>query len=204
MLPKPFKKLGERQVKLIAGLGNPGAAYQATRHNIGYRLLEYISLQNKIPLQQQAVLSYIGQGTLWDIPVVLAKPLTFMNRSGEAVKALADYYRILYANIIIIHDDLDLPFGQIRIKTRGGSGGHRGIASLLDWLKEDTFIRIRIGIGRPLSGTEESQFVLQAFSAEEEKNLDEIIVRAGQCLKTLLIAGPEIAMNEFHKKIPDA
>jgi len=191
-------------VKLIGGLGNPGAAYQATRHNIGYRLLEYISHQNKIPIQQPAVLAYIGQGTLWDIPVVLAKPLTFMNRSGEAVKALADYFQILYSNIIIIHDDLDLPFGQIRIKTSGGSGGHRGIASLLDWLKEDTFMRIRIGIGRPLSGIDEAQFVLQAFSAEEEKNLDEIIVRAGQCLKTLLIEGPEIAMNQFHKKLPDA
>jgi PTH1 family peptidyl-tRNA hydrolase len=191
-------------VKLIGGLGNPGAAYQATRHNIGYRLLEYISLQNNIPLQQPAALAYIGQGTLWDIPVVLAKPVTFMNRSGEAVKALADYFRILYTDIIIIHDDLDLPFGQIRIKTRGGSGGHRGIASLLDWLQEDTFIRIRIGIGRPLSGTDESQFVLQAFSAEEEKSLDAIIVRAGQCLKTLLIEGPEIAMNQFHKKMLDA
>jgi PTH1 family peptidyl-tRNA hydrolase len=187
-------------VKLIGGLGNPGAAYQATRHNIGYRLLEYISQQNNIPLQQPAVLAYIGQGTLWDIPVVLAKPLTFMNRSGEAIKALADYFSIPYSNIIIIHDDLDLPFGQIRIKTRGGSGGHRGIASLLRCLKQDTFIRIRIGIGRPLCGTDESQFVLQAFSAEEEKNLDEIIVRAGQCLKTLLIEGPEIAMNQFHKK----
>jgi peptidyl-tRNA hydrolase, PTH1 family len=191
-------------VKLIGGLGNPGAAYQATRHNIGYRLIEYISRQNKIPIQQPAVLAYIGQGTLWDIPVVLAKPVTFMNRSGEAVKALADYFRILHSNIIVIHDDLDLPFGQIRVKNRGGSGGHRGIASLLDCLQEDTFIRIRIGIGRPLSGTDESQFVLQAFSAEEEKKLDEILVRAGQCLKTLLIEGPESAMNQFHKKLPDA
>jgi PTH1 family peptidyl-tRNA hydrolase len=191
-------------VKLIGGLGNPGAAYQATRHNIGYRLIEYISRQNNIPIQQPAVLAHIGQGTLWDIPVVLAKPATFMNRSGEAVKALADYFRILHSNIIIIHDDLDLPFGQIRVKTRGGSGGHRGIASLLDCLQEDTFIRIRIGIGRPLSGTDESQFVLQAFSAEEENKLDEILVRAGQCLKTLLIEGPESAMNQFHKKLPDA
>ena len=187
-------------MKLIGGLGNPGAVYQATRHNVGYRLLDYISHQHRIPLQQPAVLALIGQGMIEDIPVVLAKPATFMNRSGEAVKALADYFRIVSSNIIIIHDDLDLPFGQIRVKTRGGSGGHRGIASIIDCLQEDAFMRVRIGIGRPLPVTDESLYVLQAFSEEEENKLDEIIAQAGQCLKTLLIEGPEAAMNQFHKK----
>jgi peptidyl-tRNA hydrolase, PTH1 family len=187
-------------VKLIGGLGNPGAVYQATRHNVGYRLLDYISHQYRIPIQKPAVLAVIGQGMIEDIPVVLAKPTTFMNRSGEAVKALAAYFRIVSSNIIIIHDDMDLPFGQIRVKTSGGSGGHRGTASIIDCLEEDVFFRIRIGISRPLSGVDESQYVLQAFSEEEENKLDEIIAQAGQCLKTLLIEGPEAAMNQFHKK----
>jgi peptidyl-tRNA hydrolase, PTH1 family len=187
-------------VKLIGGLGNPGVIYQATRHNVGYRLLDYISHKYRIPLHQTAVPALIGQGMLEGIPVVLAKPATFMNRSGEAVKALADYFRIPSSNIIIIHDDMDLPFGQIRVKTKGGSGGHRGIADIIDCLKGDAFIRIRIGIGRPLPGTDESQYVLQAFSEEEGNRADEIIEQAGQCLITLLIEGPEAAMNAFHKK----
>lgn len=187
-------------MKLIGGLGNPGAVYQATRHNAGYRLLDYISHQYRIPIQQPAALALIGQGMIEGVPVVLAKPAAFMNRSGETVKALAGYFRILSSNIIIIHDDLDLPFGHIRVKTRGGSGGHRGIASIIDWLQGDDFMRIRIGIGRPLPGTDESHYVLQAFSEEEENRLDEIIEQAGHCLKTLLIDGPEAAMNQFHGK----
>jgi peptidyl-tRNA hydrolase, PTH1 family len=190
-------------VKLIGGLGNPGVIYQATRHNVGYRLLDYISHQYRIRLHPTTVPALIGQGMLEGIPVVLAKPATFMNRSGEAVKALANYFRIpSLNNIIIIHDDMDLPFGQIRVKTKGGSGGHKGIASIIDCLKGDAFIRIRVGIGRPLPGTDESQYVLHAFSEEEENKLDEIIELAGQCLKTLLIHSPESAMNQFHKKMP--
>lgn len=187
-------------MKLIGGLGNPGVAYQATRHNVGYRLLDYISHQYRIPLHQTTLPAFIGQGIIEGIPAVLAKPATFMNCSGEAVKVLTDHFRIASPNIIIIHDDLDLPFGQIRVKIKGGSGGHRGIASIIDCLKGDAFIRIRIGIGRPLPGTDESQYVLQAFSEEEENKADEIIEQAGQCLKTLLIAGPDAAMNQFHKK----
>lgn len=189
-------------MKLIGGLGNPGAVYQVTRHNLGYRVLDYIAHQNKIPLKQQTAQALIGQGTLWDIPVVLAKPATFMNLSGEAITALAHDFRIAPSNIIIIHDDLDLKFGQVKIKSKGGSGGHRGIESIIDCLKENYFVRIRIGIGRPPRGADETAFVLQSFSEEEEKQLDELIIRAGQCLKTVLVGGPEAAMNQFHKKIP--
>jgi PTH1 family peptidyl-tRNA hydrolase len=188
-------------VKLIGGLGNPGAVYQVTRHNLGYRVLDYIAHQNKIPLKQQTAQALIGQGTLWDIPVVLAKPATFMNLSGEAITALAHDFLITPSNIIIIHDDLDLEFGQIKIKIKGGSGGHRGIASIIDYLQEDAFVRIRIGIGKPPLGADESAFVLQSFSDQEKKELDGIIMRAGQCLKTVLIEGPAVAMNQFHKKL---
>lgn len=188
-------------MKLIGGLGNPGALYQSTRHNLGYCVLDYISRQNRIPLKQQTAQAFSGQGTLWDIPVVLVKPATFMNRSGEAIKAFSAYFRIAPSDIIIIHDDLDLEFGQIKIKTKGGSGGHRGIESIIDALKETAFTRIRIGIGRPLRGEDESEFVLQPFSAEEHSNVHELIMGAAQCLKTVVTEGPAAAMNQFHGKI---
>jgi len=189
-------------VKLIGGLGNPGAVYQATRHNLGYGVVDYISHENNIPVKQKTPQALIGQGALWDIPVVLAKPATFMNHSGVAVKALADHLCITPSNIIIIHDYLDLEFGQIKIKIKGGSGGHRGIASIIEYLQEDAFVRIRIGIGKPPLGDDESAFVLQSFSEQEKNELDGIIMRAGQCLKTVLIEGPVAAMNQFHKKLP--
>jgi peptidyl-tRNA hydrolase, PTH1 family len=188
-------------VKLIGGLGNPGVIYQSTRHNIGYCVLDYISRQNRIPLKQQKAQAFSGQGTLWGIPVFLVKPATFMNLSGEAISAFADYLHMVPSDIIIVHDDLDLEFGQIKIKTKGGSGGHRGVQSIIDDLEETTFTRIRVGIGRPLQGEDESEFVLQPFSAEEHRNVHELIMRAAQCLKTVLTEGPEAAMNQFHRKL---
>jgi peptidyl-tRNA hydrolase, PTH1 family len=189
-------------VKLIGGLGNPGALYQSTRHNLGYCVLDYISRHNKISLKLQTAQAFIGQGTLWNIPVVLVKPATFMNRSGEAIKAFSAYFRIAPSDIIIIHDDLDLEFGQIKIKAKGGSGGHRGIESIIDVLEENAFIRIRIGIGRPPRGAEESGFVLEPFSEEEQSNIQDIFMRAAQCLKAVVTEGTTAAMNQFHKKIP--
>lgn len=188
-------------MKLIAGLGNPGALYQSTRHNLGYCVLDYISRHNNIPLKQQTAQALSGQGTLWDISVVLVKPATFMNRSGEAIRAFADYFRIAHSDIIIIHDDLDLEFGQIKVKTKGGSGGHRGIESIIDALEENAFMRIRIGIGRPPRGADESEFVLQPFSGKEHSNVHELIMQAAQCLKTVVTEGHEVAMNQFHNKI---
>ena len=187
-------------MKLIAGLGNPGAPYQATRHNLGYCVLDYISRQYNILLKQQTAQALSCQVTLWDIPVVLVKPITFMNLSGAALAPFASYFRLEPPDIIIIHDDLDLEFGSIRVKTRGGSGGHRGIASIINALGDNTFTRIRIGIGRPPSETEEAEFVLQDFSAEEQDKLPELIMEVARCLKTILIEDPEAAMNQFHKK----
>jgi peptidyl-tRNA hydrolase, PTH1 family len=189
-------------VKLIGGLGNPGALYQLTRHNLGYCVLDYISHQNKIPFQRQTAQAFSGLGTLWDIPVVLIKPATFMNRSGEAIQAFAAYFRIATSDIIIIHDDLDLQFGQIKVKTKGGSGGHRGVESIIDVLEENTFIRIRIGIGRPPRREGESEFVLQHFAEEEQRDVQAIVMKAAQCLKTVVTEGPAAAMNQFNIKTP--
>jgi PTH1 family peptidyl-tRNA hydrolase len=188
-------------VKLIVGLGNPGNIYETTRHNIGFLVIDYFSQKNSISLHTKRFKSTIGRGNISSTPVLLVKPVTFMNRSGEAISAIVRYYQINPENLIIIHDDIDLAFGRIKIKTCGGSGGHRGIESLISSLATNAFIRIRIGIGRPPSGIDESEFVLQPFTGDEEKCLSDIIGRVDQCVELIVEHGTATAMNIIHKRI---
>lgn len=170
-------------MKLIIGLGNPGIKYEKTRHNLGWRVIEELAQQMKITgwkidLQFNAE---IVQGAFRQEKIILAKPQTFMNESGRAVQSIANYYKIPFSEILVIHDDIDLPLGQIKIQQSRGSAGHKGVQSIIDQLKTNDFIRMRVGIKpadnqQPITNTE--KFVLQKFTAEEEKIVQETIKKA--------------------------
>jgi PTH1 family peptidyl-tRNA hydrolase len=185
-------------VKLIVGLGNPGNEYKVTRHNIGFLVVDYLSIEKNISLQKRRFRSVFGSGVICGCKVIIAKPLTFMNLSGEAVSTIANYYNIASENIIVIHDDMDIEFGQLKIKKHGGSAGHLGIESIIKYLKEDNFLRIRTGIGKPPDNIDPSDFVLQKFSSKEQSELKEVINNIQNCIELVLTQGPEAAMSRFH------
>lgn len=186
-------------MRLIVGLGNPGPEYSHTRHNIGFRAVDQLAGECGIVLSEKRFQAACGVGCVGACTTIIAKPLTFMNRSGEAVAACAAHYNITPAHITVIHDDMDISFGQLRIKTRGGSAGHRGIESILQQLGESGFARIRIGIGKPPPLTAPVDYVLQKFSDEETASLQEVIRRTIHCITVLFEDGPQVAMNGFHR-----
>lgn len=186
-------------MKIIVGLGNPGQEYSATRHNVGFMAVEELAIRLNISTwrsQSEALVTeYRGNAE----PVILVKPQTYMNLSGTAVGALARWYKVRTEDIIVFYDDMDLPTGKLRLRMKGGSGGHRGIESLLVHLGEDTFSRIRIGIGRPPSGWKVPDFVLSRFNEEETPLMVEAIKRAAQAAEGILELGMSKAMNQFNK-----
>jgi len=185
---------------LIAGLGNPGNKYIHTRHNIGFKVVDFLSHHYSIPLSSTRDDALYGFGTIAKKTVLIVKPYAFMNRSGPSVYRLAQKYRILGEKIIIIHDDLDLAFGRLKIKEKGGSGGHKGIGSLMDAMLGEEFIRIRIGIGRPENDQSIVDYVLGVFSSEETLLLDRINFRVRDAIKTILCQGIREAMNSFNDR----
>jgi PTH1 family peptidyl-tRNA hydrolase len=187
-------------MKLAVGVGNPGEAYRATRHNIGYLVIDYLAVHHNIALRTQHFSAILGHGAIGGNDVLLAKPETFMNVSGEAVREVVCLYQLSAEDIIVIHDDIDLEFGRIKIKADGGSGGHRGVASICAALLQDAFTRIRIGIGRPPPDQGATEFVLQPFTDAEQQQLSTIIASAVQCLEIVVSQGAVAAMNIFHKK----
>ena len=184
---------------LIAGLGNPGNKYSHTRHNIGFKVIESVAHHYSIPLFKQDDIEY-GIGSIANKKILLAKPQAFMNRSGPPVYRLAKKYGIIGEKVIIIHDDLDLVFGRIKIKEKGGSGGHKGICSLIDAMGKRNFIRIRIGIGRPENGQSIMDYILGVFTPDETVALNRIITRVRDAIKTILCQGIREAMNSFNDK----
>ena len=185
-----------RTLKIIMGLGNPGSRYEKTRHNIGFKTTDQIAHSFGIPINKRAARSRVGRGIIGSCEVVLAKPKTFMNNSGEAAASLLSHYRLDPSDLVVIHDDLDLPVGRLRIKTRGGHGGNKGIQSILSSLGADRFIRIKIGIGRP-SG-EAKEYVLNVFDREEKKRLEEVTDKVVEAVTMIVNGEVERAMNRFN------
>jgi peptidyl-tRNA hydrolase, PTH1 family len=188
-------------MKLIVGLGNPDEQYAATRHNIGFLVLDHVAGQAGIALQKQGFESLYGRGTINGQAVILAQPQTYMNLSGIAVQRLFSYYRIADEDLIVIHDDLDLSFQTIRLKAGGGDGGHKGVISIATYLGSSDFTRIRIGIGKPARKAMVERYVLSPFSAEERKILPEIIAAAGEALREMITRGLQAAMCTYHGRI---
>lgn len=182
------------------GLGNPGAAYRLTRHNVGYMVVDRLALRHGISLDKQKFNNIFGSGKVDGRHVILAKPMTFMNLSGPSVRDLAASFDLDTENVLVIHDDIDVVFGKLKIKEKGGDGGHNGVRSLIVAWGSDEFVRIRIGIGRPQTDNDVSAYVLGRFDAEQEKQLSEVISTAEHAVKTVLFEGVSEAMNRFHGK----
>ena len=186
-------------MKLIVGLGNPGKRYQASRHNIGFLVIEQLARQNHVAIEENRCNASIGVWLRADLPIILAKPQTFMNQSGIAVKGLLEEYNATVDDLLVVFDDLDLPFGRIRIRPQGSAAGHRGILSIQEQLGSASFCRVRIGIGRPPGEMEPADYVLEPFNSGEQKVLPEVIERAAASIECLLVEGIERAMNQFNR-----
>ena len=187
--------------RLIAGLGNPGAGYAQTRHNAGFMVIDKLSADVGIQLDKRKFNALYGSGRLADVTdLFLAKPLAYMNRSGPPVQQLAAYYRIPSQDVLIVHDDIDLVFGRIKIKEKGGHGGHNGIKSLIKAFGNGDFARVRIGVGRPVHDIDAADYVLSRFGHDERSALNQIIARAQDAVVTILTEGIQTGMNRFNHK----
>jgi len=187
-------------VKLIVGLGNPDEAYRGTRHNIGFLVLDELARRESVPIDKKKYTARHGKGVIHNTPVVLIKPETYMNLSGEAVGRFLRFYKAERSDIIVVHDDLDFPFGTIRIRRGGGDGGHKGVHSVITHSGGGDFLRVRVGIGKPERKEMTEHYVLQHFSGAEARALPEIIDRACDAVVTLISEGTEAAMARFNLK----
>jgi PTH1 family peptidyl-tRNA hydrolase len=185
---------------LIAGLGNPGGRYQHTRHNAGFMVVDRLQGEYRIPLDQKRFANVWGAGVIAGKSVALAQPQAFMNRSGPPVLRLLAYYGISSSDLLVIHDDIDLAFGRIKIKEKGGHGGHKGVKSLMEALGNGDFPRLRIGVGRPERGGDVVQHVLEPFSDGEIEQLDGVLDRAAEAAVTIISQGAKFGMNRFNRK----
>lgn len=182
---------------LIAGLGNPGRQYRGNRHNIGFMAVDALAATHGIrssTVQQKAI---VGNGRICDRSVILAKPQTYMNRSGDAVGPLANYYRILPERVLVVYDEIDLPFGTIRLREKGGSGGHNGMKSIINHLGQ-AFPRLRLGIGRPPGKMPVHAYVLQDFKGDELPILRDVLDEAVRAMETFLADGIQLAMSRHN------
>lgn len=184
----------------IIGLGNPGRQYLKTRHNAGFLVIDRIAAATNIELNKKEFKSIYGKGIINKEQVILVKPQTFMNLSGEAAGAIINYYRIPLRQVLIIYDELDLPLGTIRIRLSGSAGGHNGLTSVLLSIGSNNVPRLRIGIGRPTSETV-VDYVLTAFTGNKMEEFTESISRAAQATISFVVDGPERAMNMFNRNI---
>jgi len=188
-------------VKLILGLGNPGRSYCWTRHNVGFLLLDCLAKRHRIEISRRGMKSLYGRGRIGSEEVILAKPQTFMNLSGEAAQRLLQFFKLTPENAIVLHDDLDLPWGKVRVRVRGGDGGHKGIRSIMEALGNEGFVRFKIGIGRPGRAFQDpADFVLEPMTGEKREELKEMIEGNAEALETLILEGPQQAMNKLHQK----
>ena len=191
----------QKRMVLIVGLGNPGESYKKTRHNAGFRVLDKVADSFSVGLKKWRLLpnALVGRGRIERVECVLMKPLTFMNRSGPSVKKAAGFFNIPCKDVLVVHDDIDLAFGRLKIKEKGGDGGHQGVRSLIDALGDDHFARLRLGVGRPET-VDAADYVLGKFKPDEEKALNQIITMARDAIITILGEGTKEGMNRFNNK----
>lgn len=185
---------------LVAGLGNPGPRYELTRHNVGFRAVDRLARDFNAPVAKILFKALVGQFTFNGKKVALAKPQTYMNLSGTAVAGLLGWYKLNPSELVVIYDDMDLPVGSLRIKAKGGHGGHRGMMSIAEHLGTNEFTRLRIGVGRPdIAGMDPADWVLGRFSAEEDPVVNKTVEAAAQAVKSIIAEGVEAAMNKYNR-----
>lgn len=183
--------------RLVVGLGNPGRRYASHRHNVGFQCLDRLAQAWGLSFNRRKHKALLAEGEIAGLKVILAKPQTFMNLSGEAVGQLARFYKVHPENILVIYDDLDLPAGKIRLRPEGGSGGHKGMKSIIEHLGTDAFPRLRVGIGRPTYG-DPVDYVLSDFAPDERMAREGACERAVSAVEFWLTEGMEAAMNRYN------
>ena len=188
---------------VLVGLGNPGREYRETRHNVGFMVIDRVCKAAGISLSRVQSKAIVGVGSFGGQRLVLAKPQTFMNLSGQSVAALVRFYKIPLEQILIAHDDLDLPVGTLRLRPSGGSAGQKGIASTIQQLGTQEFSRLRIGIGRPPGQMDPAAYVLRSFSSGEQPLVDQVLDRAVSAVETFLREGLEAAMNQYNGSLQE-
>lgn len=184
---------------LVVGLGNPGPKYAGHRHNVGFRVVAHLAERVGAPAAKSKFKGLYTRATVGGRDAVLLLPQTFMNLSGESVRPAVDFFQVAPEDVIVVHDELDLPFGEVRIKVGGGLAGHNGLRSIAQHLGTQSFLRVRFGIGRPRSGPV-VPYVLGDFSVDERAVLDDALERASSAVERLLEVGSERAMAELHTK----
>ncbi len=185
---------------LVVGLGNPGKQYRRNRHNAGAMVVEAFARRLEAPFARLQAGALVAETRLDGRRLILAKPQTFMNESGKAVRPLVRMFQVPWEQMLVVYDDLDLPLGMIRLRPGGGSGGHKGMQSIIEHLGTQEFPRLRIGIGRPPGRMDPARYVLQDFNRAEWPLLEETVARAVECLNTFLTEGLQAAMNRFNPR----
>jgi PTH1 family peptidyl-tRNA hydrolase len=189
-------------LKMIVGLGNPGPDYARSRHNIGFQVLDVFAGRHGLAFDRSQKRARVALGPVklarWSGRLLLAKPLTYMNASGEAIGPLAKFYKIAPADLLVIFDDLDLPVGRVRLRADGGSSGQKGVKSIIHSLGTEAFPRLRVGIGRPPGQMDPADYVLQPFSAAQEEEMVFVRIKAADAIEAWLADGIDAAMNQFN------
>lgn len=185
---------------LVAGLGNPGRKYESTRHNIGFDIADKLALTLGLERWKKGFSGLYCETHINGEKVLILKPGTYMNRSGDSVAGAAGFFKVPPDSIIVVHDELDLPIGRIRVKSGGGSAGHKGIDSIIERLGSRDFSRVRVGIGKPVQGADVVGHVLSGFSGTERELLDEVAGRSVEAVMEIMKGGVESAMNKFNTK----
>jgi len=188
----------ERIPTLIIGLGNPGSKYRQNRHNIGFMVVNHLAEKIHIPLRRVEFRALIGKGEIDSKPCILAKPQTFMNESGKSVGPLMRFYRVPQERLLVVHDDLDLPFGTLRLRPSGGTGGQKGMESIVAQLGSQNFARLRVGIGRPPGRMDPRDYVLHDFDPPQQDDLPLLLDTAVEAIHSFVNEGIEQAMNTFN------
>ncbi len=188
---------------LIAGLGNPSKTYEGTRHNVGFSMIDALADAFQIDVTTKKHKAIVGRGVIEGMKVILAKPQTYMNLSGESIREIADFYKIDPENMIIIYDDISLDVGRLRIRKKGSAGGHNGIKNIIAHLGTDVFPRIKVGVGEKPQGWDLADYVLSKYSKEEQQALREASDDVIGAVKLMVMDNIDAAMNQYNAKKRD-
>ena len=186
------------QMKIIVGLGNPGAKYAGTRHNVGFAVLDELAERHNIRIDTAKHKALIGKGIIDGEKVILAMPQTFMNLSGESVRAIMDFYKCTVEDLIVVYDDIDLDVGKLRIRQKGSAGGHNGMKNIIQHVGSQEFVRIRVGVGKKPDHMDLADYVLSRIGKEDLANIRASCGNACDAVETILADGTVAAMNKFN------
>ena len=183
---------------LIVGLGNPGPEYARSRHNVGWLVVERLAERHRLRFDKVQLKARVAVGTARERRVILARPLTYMNRSGESVGPLLRFYKVPLSQLLVVYDEMDIPFAALRLRPGGGAGGHGGMKSIINALGAQDFTRLRVGLGRPPAGWDPADYVLAQWTKDEVAQLPTLVDRAADAIETWLTEGLLTAMNRFN------